>query len=571
MSNYALQSQVNQLERELNQIRAVNAALHSEIVTITNGVSQADNQLRDYNSFIQGTLENCNEIMGSSSDRVIRAYELQFEIEKLYLRFKNIELANKKIRACNNKRYYEFSNYRTVRKIVQGLMDNLDVNMVSDQAITKSIEVQHLQVPDYWLTCVLISIMAWKNDDRELAERAMERAVRLDKKNSSIFYMIFNLRLSRDEAALKWFSTYQQCDLKGSDQRTFLMLFSLVSKTINDKVDEETSTEIFDFIKRVIMNNATDGVYSEESAIAVIRSYLNSMKSNESLEYSLLKKCCSEYNSLADTMMSAKKNANILEFILRTINVTVEQKNEYLKTYIDGLISTPNQAEKDVYEEIAYNEMIIDFQGDIEAAKIQYDAHSKKEADDLNLIAEMIEWIYERENQDINGQIKLNMFTLTKDLFEKAVKGHVEDYRNRSKNNLKVQINDYSTQVDFKDESKEKQKLNAYYTERRDNDLAKIKDWKAYIGFGAAAAAAIGAFFVGYWMFVLTVVGAGYGAFILFTNKSSRKQLEFYCQDSIRSSSEILHKLFSEYEQFIEEYTEYDELYDRIMDEINNI
>lgn len=62
----------------------------------------------------------------------------------------------------------------------------------------------------------------WRNDDKELADRAMDRAIKLDKKNSAIFYMLFNLRMGREEAALKWFYTYQECDLKGSDQRALL-------------------------------------------------------------------------------------------------------------------------------------------------------------------------------------------------------------------------------------------------------------------------------------------------------------------------------------------------------------
>ena len=57
--------------------------------------------------------------------------------------------------------------------------------------------------------------------------------------------MLFNLRMGRDGAALKWFNTYLECELKGSDQRTFLMLFSLVSKTLADNVDENTKNESF--------------------------------------------------------------------------------------------------------------------------------------------------------------------------------------------------------------------------------------------------------------------------------------------------------------------------------------
>ena len=35
----------------------------------------------------------------------------------------------------SNKKYYDFNNYRTVRKVVQGMMDNLDIHMISEMCI----------------------------------------------------------------------------------------------------------------------------------------------------------------------------------------------------------------------------------------------------------------------------------------------------------------------------------------------------------------------------------------------------------------------------------------------------
>ena len=154
MSNYALQSQLSELQSQLRKAERINAELRSELSTIERGVNRAHKDLEDYNGKIRGTLDSCNGTMRSSHQRVIDAIEVQGEIEKMYVRFKQVELANKKIRAANNKKYYDFANYRTVRKIVQGIMDNLDINIVSDKTITKSVEVQHLQTPDYWLTCV---------------------------------------------------------------------------------------------------------------------------------------------------------------------------------------------------------------------------------------------------------------------------------------------------------------------------------------------------------------------------------------------------------------------------------
>lgn len=571
MSNYDLKSKLNQLESQLRQAERVNAELRGELSTVERGVSRAHKELEDYNDRIRGALDNCNGTMTSSHQRVIDAIEVQGEIERMYVRFKQIELANKKIRAANNKKYYDFANYRTVRKIVQGIMDNLDVNMVSNKTITKSVEVQHLQTPDYWLTCVLISVMAWKNDDRELADRAIARAIKLDKKDSAIFYMLFNLRMGRDEAALKWFYTYQECDLKGSDQRTFLMLFSLVSKTLVENVEDSTKNEIFAFIKKVIDANMRASGYSEADIVNQILQYLNRMQPSDQLQYSMLRKYCTEFDQMSAVMMKAKNNIGILEFILKTVNVPVEQKNTFLKGYIDELIATPNQTEKDVYDEIAYNELIIRYEGEVETAKEVFSAEQTKKANNLNLIAEMIDWIYECEAQDINGQIRMNMFTLTKALQEQAVDAHVEDYRSRRKVTHNVTIGEYTTEVNFKREDEEYSKVASYFTGKRDDAIAALKNWKAFIGFGVGIASAVGAFFVGYWLFAVALIGAGYGAGVMLSNKSQIKHLEQKCAESIRSTSDILQQLFSEFSKYQAELDEYDSYYERIKNEFNKI
>lgn len=571
MSNYALQNQLNQLERELRQVQQYNAELRGELSTVANGVSRAHRNLEDYNTKIRTTLDNCNGSMQSSHKRVVDAIALQGDIERLYVRFKNIELANKKIRGANNKKYYDFANYRTVRKIVQGIMDNLDVQMISDKTITKSIEIQHLQTPDYWLTCVLISIMAWRNDDKKLADRAIDRAIKLDKKNSAIFYMLFNLRNNREEAALKWFYTYQECDLKGSDQRTFLMLFSLVSKTLVDTVDEKTKNEIFTFIKKVIDANMRASGYSEDEIVDQICHYFNRMQPSDQLRYTMLRKCCNEFNQLSSVMMQAKSNINILEFILKTVNVPAEEKNTFLKGYIDEIIAIPNQTEKDTYDEIAYNEHIVRLEGDVEAAKECFAAEQAKKASDLNLIAEMIDWLYGCDTQDVNGQIKMSVFTLTKDLQEKAVEAHTEEYRSRRKVNYQVNIDEYSTVVNFKREDEEQEKINSFYNEKRDTAVSTIKNWPAYIGFGVGAAAIAGSFFVGFWLLILTFAGVGYGAFTLLTNKSKRKQIEMSCDESKKATSAAMRQLFAEFKQYQKELDEYDAYHDRILDEIHKV
>jgi len=571
MSLYSLRSQVSELESELRRLEAINRELRNELSTISNGVSRANDTLENFNSHIRNTLENSDNMMHHSHRRVIDAYELQGEIERLYILYKNMELANKKIRAANNKKYYDFANYRTVRKIVQGIMDNLDVNMISDQTITKAIEVQHLQIPDYWLTCVLISVMAWKNDDKALADRAMARAVNLDKKHCAVFYMLFNLRHRREQAAMKWFFSYQECEQKGSDRRTFLMLFSLVSRVITETVDESTRNEVSSYINSMIISCAQAEGYDEAGIVSMIRSYYTRLRTTEQLEYALLRKHCGAWGELADNLTLVKNNINILEYILRILNVPEGQRNEFLKDYIDELIAEPNQVEESVYDEIAYNELVIRLGGDVDTAKEQFAEQQQKAKSQIDLISEMVGWIFERDNQEISGQMRLNMFTLTKDLQEKSIISYAEDYRSRRKRVYPVTINDYSSNVDFKQEGEELRKIESFYTTAKNNALAAIKDWKAYLGFGIAALSVVGAFFAGFWLFVITAACIGYGVFVLLNNKAQRNALELKCIDNIRTATDILRKLFVEFIKYQTEFSEHDSYHERIMNELSMI
>ena len=160
MSNYDLQSKLNQLQGELRQAERVNAELRGELSTVEQGVNRAHRDLEDYNDKIRGTLDNCNGTMTSSHQRVIDAIEVQGEIERMYVRFKQMELANKKIRAANNKKYYDFANYRTVRKIVQGMMDNLDVTIVTVKPKQKT-----AMLLTNWVTAISVGIRSdvWRH------------------------------------------------------------------------------------------------------------------------------------------------------------------------------------------------------------------------------------------------------------------------------------------------------------------------------------------------------------------------------------------------------------------------
>lgn len=566
-------SSIASLEAELSRQRAINRELISELNTITNGVSRAHNNLERFNQKILNTLDASRNHLNEADNKMLASLQTQAEIEQLYVRFKAMELANKRIRECNNRKYYDFANYSKVRKLVQGIMDNLDVNMVSDKVIYKSVERQHLQTPDYWLTCVLLSIMAWKNDDKELADRATRLAIDLDKKTSSVFYMLFNIRMQREDAALKWFQLYQQCELKGADQRTFLLLFALISKCINssEELGEAARAEITGFIRRVVDMSIRAEGYSRDEMVHKIITHLEAFEPNEQPDYPMLRKYSKEFGKYTKTLMRAKANIAILDYFKKIIHIQPEQRNAFIKNFIDEIIAQANTQEKEVYEEIEYNETIIRMQGDVDAAKEIFGSKKVHDEKEMNLIYEMIEWVYGADKEDVNAQSRLNMFTLTRDLQQEAIELRTEGYRSVDRVHTKVDIGGYTTKMNLKNRRKEKDKAEKYYAEIRDNTLAEIKDWPAFVGFGAAAAIAIASFFVSYGLLVIAGGAAIFGLVKLLMNKSARKQAELTFQENCRISGRIIEQLCEEFQRYEEEFASYDAYVEEILRELEAV
>ena len=564
-------SSIASLEAELSRQRSINAQLRGELNTIEYGVRNAHNRLEQFNNKICTAMENSRNYMDDSARKLAAAVETQAEIERLYIRFKAMEMANKRIRECNNKKFYDFANYTKVRKLVQGMMDNLDLNMVSDRVIYKSVERQHLQTPDYWLTCVLLSIMAWKNDDKELADRAMQIALELDKKGCCIFYMLFNLRMDREDAALKWFMEYQNCELKGSDQRTFLLLFALISKCINssEELSAGAREEIDRFIRRVVDHSIRAQGYSREAMVDLVLEHLRQFTPSEQLDYPLMRKHCSDCKHYQVALNHAKGNVAILEYFRSVIHVQPEQRNSFIKSFIDELIASANAQEKAVYEEIEYNETIIRMEGDVDKAKEIFGAKKVHDEKEMNLIYEMIEWVYGADAEDVNDQSRLNMFTLTKDLQRDAVEQRAATYRGLDRSTAQFKMGEYGTTIDFRNLQGEKAKAENFYRGKRDEELAAVKDWPAYVGFGIGVAALVACFFVGWGLLVGTVGGAGFGVIKLLLNKNARKDAESRFQENCRLMGQLLDGLYAEKAAYEEEFASFDVYMDEIARELD--
>lgn len=270
---------------------------------------------------------------------------------------------------------------------------------------------------------------------------------------------------------------------------------------------------------------------------------------------------------MADIVVCARNNINILQFIMDVSNVTELEKNTYLEQFINDEIAKPNDAEVSVYDEIEYNELVIACNGDMQLTEAIYTERQEKRRKELNLISEMIEWIYARNSEEsVNGQVRKNMFTLTENLQKKAFEQYADHYRSRQKDTHPAVLGDYSTEINFTNREGERQKIISHYEAERDAQLSQIKLLIAIIGaIISACGIGLAIYMRNPFCLFLSVCGVVLITYNMISNKMRRKHIHKTCLLNIKSKNEIVDDLFSEYEMYKRELEEYDSYYEKVL------
>ena len=573
MSNSALQAEVYRLQSILSDIERENSRLSGEISQGVHTVNQANNSLSEFLNNVDNSLDQSARQVNEAQSMEEQAYQVQLETEKLYPLFKNMEEANKNIRDLNNRKYYEFAQYRIVRKIMQGFMENLDLNLVNVELIYKAVEKNHLQTPDYWLTSAMLAVMAWKSDQKEMADRAIKEALSLDKKNAIIFFFIFNLRMARDETAVRWLLEYEKCEMTGSDRENFLMMFSLISRTLHENVSPEVRAKITEYVNIIVQQSLSAEGYSEEELVNRIASRFYALIRPGSYNLQNLARSISGFEDMTRTLDMAANNYNILEKLSRILNVSTAEHNKYLKEFMNQLIARPNTVEKETYDQIRFNETVIRRRGDKSAAQEEYDSNRQEEESRINLISCMVDWADDEHNESINEQMRYNMFVLVSDYEKKGTHRYAEQYRSRYKETWPVEIGEYSTTCDFGNYQTECQKIGVFFQNWLAEQLKKISNTASYILFAIAVVLAAGGVYFRAYIpgAIAAVVSVAAGVLLMYFNKRKKENLKTESENRTSKTIQQLQVLFGEFDtvrQTMRQYdsvtTQIDELFTRI-------
>ncbi len=571
-----LRSEIYRLERECSELASENAEMQREIGAICSSARSATNNLVRTQETAKNLLDKSANVVEYADQTLNAVIAEQDHISLLYQGFGHIETANKKIRELNDKIYYEFANFRMVRKIVRAFVDNINLDMVKPELIYKSIEKEHLQSPDFWLSCAMLAIMHWRDDEKEAAARALDKALELDDRQTMLFFMSFNLLLGRRDAALKWFECYRRAEKTGNDASFALLL--LHATNLREDEQDELTVRIKEYLFEEFERSKSMNDWDE--LVEYVKDHLVQFNSSEKIVFNNLRNYVKDYSVMANTIAMARDNSAILEFISSLNTVSRGKGYIYIEKFISEILDTPDKKERAYTDEIAYNEMIIKCVGDYGLAEEEYKKVYQHETSPLNLMLECVNWLFSSSDAEVSEVARCNMFLLCRELISDAVKKYTAEYRAQVKSVHPVAIKDYATQMNFNNKDAEVRKVNEFYNRKRDSQLATVKNttmimcivFAALLFVGGIACLICNGMVEGGILlilmgvcFVATVVLVIMAIANYFGNKRRIREIIKNNEVALANVLAIVDKLFAEYAEYQKLYVEFDRVVDDIL------
>ena len=308
---------------------------------------------------------------------------LQDEMKKSLLDNKRNTIllnARQSLMMLQNEYDKKYSNRDYIRRKVIGILQSGDLNTIRSSTMETIGEEALINNPDYWLAPALLSLCAWYNNKKDLANRALNEALHRNAEMTSMLLCFIHLRAGRINTATRWLNKYLDMQVpREIDNKISLIIDALTSGIFPQNMQMITLTRIDKWLKELDNYDEYKDIYKKE--LDIWTDYLKETKINTSN---------SQFGYISDFIENGKEkinfisNLNNISLIGSNIKNIIDKKDEYEESYtnkidklITRLIFSHDDKEENLKIEMFKNKCLIDCYGNDEEANIIY--NKKKE------------------------------------------------------------------------------------------------------------------------------------------------------------------------------------------------
>lgn len=437
--------------------------LQSTAQSFANGVNAQANKMNSALNKIDTTVNNVDQKMTQLRKMIIEGEEKQ--------------LAHENVLKLEQKINEQLNSYLQTRRSVLGVIKDFDINLARGTTITKLSEELWMSSSRYWLSYAFIAISAWIQDNKELCENAVSEAIRRDATRTSLFFCLLNLRFGRHPEAREWlYEFFGAVDSLHPPRETALLIQAYIYGVFGRDVQLDNIVEMT--MDRWVSEIGSD----KEMSAELVEDYTTYVKSlpvkKTEIPSGALYDYCANLNELETSYQSASRYEYALARVKKLENAPVVDGNgdfiAKVDKLLDDLVNNYDEEELQLRNEQKFYKLIMEHNGDVEAAKKQYEQYLQtfNEAN-ANISKQMFRWAVYPEGEDICVQ-KFAM-QKTKGWYQDAVKVYDREIKNEVPANFKLKIDLWEDVTDGKDREAVKKNINDAFMAARNKEVIFTK------------------------------------------------------------------------------------------------
>lgn len=562
MADYTISSaNLNGIERDLNSIDENLRTVYRRLETVDSKVGIVNDNVKVIYNDVESLARDFHQYVymqlraNAKSNSQQRLIQIRQELEK------------------------KFGHYDVVRRTTTGILQADDLGIVKKSTITNATEEMMITTPRYWLAPCLVALAAWINDQPELAEKAVNEALKRDDEKTSLFWALICRRADRKSSSLKWTQRYlANQDAEDLDRKTIIILDAFASGLLgadSEGVISHQMTEWLDYLseKPGFVEQQTKQ-WSEAISLK---------KKPYSGSYTYLTKYSKTWPVLQQIMEGAMLHAELLEYFNNIFNqeASTDSLKEQLDNILNDLVNDFDEEEVPLRKEEKYNQFVVDFEGDEDRAS-KYMTMEESAFDEHKDFTQLLtDAAMKPESSHSSVSTQKFAIALSKSWISNAYNDIVAKNRMNIPNEIEINVDTFNTKTrDGKDEQRIIKDFCNLVENEKKNALSDcyLSQFERYCLFGGIAIAVIGLIMMLSKKTLLGIIAIIAGIGLVIKHFSAKKNVEEACNNIIskfdqkrKSGCEIIRATLAEIVDFRKEFEEKDGESQKVIDFMDQI
>lgn len=476
-------------------------------------INQLDSSINSFENRVDGRV---NSVYSATNTVHNTANQIFAGIQKFkedMMKGEQTQLAHENIMRIDQIIKEQFSNHEAIRKTVMGVVRDFDINLVRNSTIQELSEELWITSSRYWLSYAMIAITAWVNNYPELAKNALAESGRRDDIKTCLFFCLMNLRFERMEAAKLWFCEYLKVlDPNMLQQETAVLLQAFLNGIFGK--DKELEHHVISLIDEWIAALNADAQACEE-LVDAYKKYIDNLNPSVAFPYSALSQFCTNCDAVRASYRDAAK-FDMLISVLQEMDVEMpRQDDSNYKARVDAvlinLISNYDSEELSLRNQQSYYRYIIDNQGDMAAAEVQYEEEQRLQNERFNIGKQFIRWAVYDDNNETDVHVRKFGLRNTRQWLQSALHRWDVEIQDRHPLNYQLSIDTWQGSSNGEDQQEQITAMRNHFENNKfQNMFVNTPNIAAVIIFVLSIGLAIG---VSLYALIGTVLSAGFLVF----------------------------------------------------------